>query len=249
MTVFYLFLQGLSYFYLVILGSSRFYWVLEGFPGHEQVLLGFMSCVQIFPETRVDKIRLSRSIKERTYLEADLVGSDGGVAADGVGGGDGRRVDLGVGVVGRRRRVEAPAAVVHLEPIEHRRAVDQVAGDAAQPRHVLTQQPPQRHLAPNANVSFPIGRRNQRRSATSWHSIRPRIGRVSGSSDRFRVGGWVGGWMGRGRPPIRGARSSSRRIKSESGPSRRSSAIQKVQGRIGGKLEQLPALDWLPTWE
>ena len=155
--------------------------------------MGFMSCVQIFPETRVDKIRLSRSIKERTYLEADLVGSDGGVAADGVGGGDGRRVDLGVGVVGRRRRVEAPAAVVHLEPIEHRRAVDQVAGDAAQPRHVLTQQPPQRHLAPNANVSFPIGRRNQRRSATSWHSIRPRIGRVSGSSDRFRVGGWVDG--------------------------------------------------------
>ena len=86
-----------------------------------------------------------------TYFEGDFVRGNGAISAHGVSGGHGRRVDFGVGVVRRRRRVQATSAIVHLQPVEHGRAVDQVAGDGAQTVHVAGQQRSQRHLGADTN--------------------------------------------------------------------------------------------------
>ena len=93
----------------------------------------------------------SRRVFFMTYFEADLVWCDGSIAADGVGSGHGRRVDLGVGIIGRRRRVKPPASVVHFQPIEDGRAVDQIASNGAQTVDVTGQQRPQRHLSRGEN--------------------------------------------------------------------------------------------------
>ena len=93
----------------------------------------------------------SRRVFFMTYFEADLVWCDGSIAADGVGSGHGRRVDLGVGIIGRRRRVKPPASVVHFQPIEDGRAVDQISSDGAQTVDVTGQQRPQRHLSRGEN--------------------------------------------------------------------------------------------------
>ena len=59
-----------------------------------------------------------------TDFKSDFIGGDGGVSSDGVGGRDGRCVDLGIGIVGRRGRVQPASAIVDLQPIQHRCAVD-----------------------------------------------------------------------------------------------------------------------------
>ena len=59
---------------------------------------------------RVKRKRISGLL----YLETDFVRGDGRIAAHGVSGCHGGGVNLGVGVVGRWRRIESSSSIVHF---------------------------------------------------------------------------------------------------------------------------------------